>query len=162
MDNERLYKIFAVNAIPLVKTLRQKGVLVSDRYVVEKLPKLYTAYLLVYGFTAENIIAAVYELIQYTARSRQELADIKKYLDEALGEIGELARRLEEAKRQVRAGDLRGAKEKLLSIVNFDISKLEKAPWMKPRAEAIISSAREYLRQIESIERTLRSLAGEE
>jgi hypothetical protein len=49
-----------------------------------------------------------------------------------------------------------------MSVVNFDLSKIEKAPWMRPRVEAIIASAREYLRQIESIERTLRSLAGEE
>ncbi|MGC9119514.1 MAG: AAA family ATPase [Thermoproteus sp.] len=162
LNNEALYRIYAVNAIPLVKTLRQRGVLVSDRYAVEKLPKLYAAYLVLYGPTPENVVGAVYELIQYTARSRQELADIRKFLDEAMGEVGELAKRLEEAKAQVRGGDLRGAKEKLMSVVNFDLSKIEKTPWMKPRVEAIISSAREYLRQIESIEKTLKSLAGEE
>jgi MoxR-like ATPase len=158
---EPLYKVYAGHAIPFVKELRSKGVLVSDRYVIEKLPKLYATYLVIYGFTAENIVSAVYELVKYVARSRQELADVKKYVDEAMGEVGELARLLDEGKRLAAAGDVKNAKERFMAVINFDLSKIEKKPWLKPRVEAIIATARDYMNQLLEIERSLKRLADE-
>jgi len=158
-DLGEVWKLYHINVVPLVKSLRSKGVLVSDRTIIEKLPKLYTAYLSLYGITVDNVMGAVYELIKYLARSREELKSINKAIEDALGEIAELARKLEKAKEMLRARNLQSAKEELKGILNYDITKLEKTPWLRPRVEAIIASAREYLNLVMQIEEQLERLA---
>jgi hypothetical protein len=145
--------------VPLVKTLRSKGVIVSDRTIIEKLPKLYTAYLALYGITLDNVMNATYDLVKYLARSREELKEVENAIEDALGEVAELARKLEKAKEMLRARNIKTAREILEEILNFDIAKLEKTPWLKPRVEAIIASAREYLNLVMQIEEQLEKLA---
>jgi methyl-accepting chemotaxis protein len=142
-----------------VKKLREKGVLVSDRSIIEKLPKLFSAYLAFYGVTIDNIMNAPYDLMLYLARSRDELKEIKKAIDEILGEIAELAKKLEKAKELLRSGNIQGAKSEILNVLNYDVAKLEKTPWLKPRVEAILSSARQYLETIKQIEEQIARLA---
>jgi len=154
-------KVFHVNMIPLIKSMRSKGVLVSDRTLIEKLPKLYGAYLAVYGVTMDNVMNAGYDLVMWLARNRSELNDIKKVIDDSLGEIAELSRKLEKAKESIRAMDLKNAKNMLNDVLSYDVNRLTKTPWLKPRAEAIISTAREYLNKIISMEETLKKLGGE-
>jgi len=156
---DHLYKIYHLNAIPLIKSLRSKGVLISDRTVIEKLPKLYAAYLTLFGITMDNIMNAIYDLLPYLASDRSQLSDIKKVIEESLGEVAELASKLEEAKKMIRSGHLRGALEKLEEILNFDVSKLANKPWLKPRAEAIIRLAREYHQRVSEQLKLLEKLA---
>ena len=139
------WEFLSVNVVPLVKSLRSRGVIVSDRTIIEKLPKLYCSYLALYGVTLDNVMNAAYDLVTYLVRSREELREVSKVIEDALGEVGELARKLEKAKEMMRAEDLKNARGLLEEILNYDITKLEKAPWLKPRVEAIIKSAREYL-----------------
>jgi MoxR-like ATPase len=154
-----VWKIYHVNIVPVVKRLREKGVLVSDRTIIEKLPKLFTAYLALYGVTIDNVMNAPYDLMTYLARSRDELREIKRAIDELLGEIAELAKKLEKAKELLRSGNIQGAKSTILDVLNYDVMKLEKTPWLKPRVEAILASAREYLQTIEQIEEQIARLA---
>jgi MoxR-like ATPase len=154
-----VYKLYHVNVVPLVKSLRSKGVIVSDRTIIEKLPKLFCAYLALYGVTLDNVMSATYELIQYLARNREELQSIKKAIDDALGEVAELARQLEKAKEYLKARNLASAKEILKEILNYDVSRLERTPWLKPRVEAIIQSARQYLDYIAQIEEMLEKMS---
>jgi MoxR-like ATPase len=158
-DLGEVWKIYHVNVVPVVKKLREKGVLVSDRSIIEKLPKLFSAYLAFYGVTIDNIMNAPYDLITYLARSRDELKEIRKAIDELLGEIAELAKKLEKAKELLRSGNIQGAKSTILDVLNYDVVKLEKTPWMKPRVEAILASARQYLQTIEQIEEQIARLA---
>jgi len=158
-DLGEVWKIYHVNVVPVVKKLREKGVLVSDRSIIEKLPKLFSAYLAFYGVTIDNIMNAPYDLITYLARSRDELKEIRKAIDELLGEIAELAKKLEKAKELLRSGNIQGAKSTILDVLNYDVAKLEKTPWMKPRVEAILASARQYLQTIEQIEEQIARLA---
>jgi len=161
-DLGEVYKLYHVNAVPLVKSLRAKGVLVSDRTVIEKLPKLFAAYLTLYGVTVDNVMNAVFDIVVYTARTRDEVAAVKKAIDEALGEVAELARKLEKAKELIRARNLAQAKKTLEEIINTDVSTLaQKTPWMRPRVEAIVSSARQLLSNVQQIEEQLARLAGE-
>jgi len=154
-----VWKIYHVNVVPTIKKLREKGILVSDRSIIEKLPKLFSAYLAFYGVTIDNVMNAPYDLVLYLARSRDELREIKKAIDELLGEVAELAKKLEKAKELLRSGNMQGAKSVLLDILNYDITNLEKTPWLKPRVEAIISSTRQYLQTIEQIEEQITRLA---
>jgi len=154
-----VWKIYHINVVPMMKKLREKGVLVSDRTIIEKLPKLFVAYLALYGVTIDNVMNAPYDLMCYLARTREELREIKKAIDELLGEIAELAKKLEKAKELLRSGNIQGAKSAILDILNYDVARLEKTPWLKPRVEAIIASARQYLQTIEQIEEQIARLA---
>jgi MoxR-like ATPase len=161
-DLGEVYKLYHVNAIPLIKSLRAKGVLVSDRTVIEKLPRLFAAYLALYGVTMDNVMNAVFDIVIYTARTKEEVAAVKKAIDEALGEVAELAKKLEKAKELIRARNLAQAKKTLEEIINTDINTLvQRTPWMKPRVEAIVASARQLLSTIQQIEEQIARLAGE-
>jgi len=161
-DLGEVYKLYHVNAIPLIKTLRGRGVLVSDRTAIEKLPKLFAAYLALYGVTMDNVMNAVFDIVVYTARTRDEVTAVKKAIDEALGEVAELAKKLEKAKELIRARNLAQAKDTLTEIINADVQQLaQRTPWMKPRVEAIVSSARQLLQSLEALEEQIRRLAGE-
>jgi len=154
LDSE-VYKLYHANIVPLIKSFRSKGVIVSDRTIIEKLPKLYAAYLALYDVTLDNVMSATYEIVQYLARNREELQSIKKAIDDALGEVAELAGKLEKAKEYLRAMNFNSAKSVLNEIFNYDISKLNKTPWLKPRVEAIFATARQYLDYIQQVEETL-------
>jgi MoxR-like ATPase len=154
-----VWKIYHINVVPIVKKLREKGVLVSDRSIIEKLPKLFSAYLALYGVTIDNVMNAPYDLMTYLARTKDELREIRKAIDEMLGEIAELTKKLEKAKELLRSGNIQGAKSEILNVLNYDVAKLEKTPWMKPRVEAILASARQYLQTIEQIEEQISRLA---
>ncbi|MGC9119631.1 MAG: hypothetical protein ACP5I3_11705, partial [Thermoproteus sp.] len=153
-----VYKAYAAQAVPLMGTLRKHGVMLSDRYLVEKLAKLFAGYLVVYGINVENLVNALYELLPYAARTEEELKAINKAIDEALGEVAELAEKLEAAKKFYKAGQLQDAKKLLLEVVSFDVSeKLKDKQWVKPRVEAVIASARHYLEQIKRFEAQLQA-----
>lgn len=156
---EPLYKVYHLNAVPLVKSMRSKGVIVSDRTVIEKLPKLYASYITLFGLKMDNVMNAVYDILPYLAHDKSQLRDIKKVIEEGLGEVAELSKGLEEAKQKIRTGDLKGALEKLEDIMNFDVEKIKSRPWLRPRAEMIMSSAREYHRLVQSQLRSLEKLA---
>ncbi len=149
--DEPVYKIYHVNAVPLLKSLRSKGVLVSDRTIIEKFPKLYAAYLALYGVTIDNLMNAVFDLLPYLAKDRSQLADIKKVIEDSLGEVAELANKLETAKNLIKGGDFKKAMEVLEEILTFDVDRLSEKPWLKPRAEAIIRLARQYYDKLSNI-----------
>jgi MoxR-like ATPase len=153
-----LYEVYYVNAIPLIKRLREKGVSVSDRTVIEKLPKLLTAYLALYGVSMENAMNAVFDLVVYIARTKEEVDIIKKTIDEALGEVAELSKKLEKANEEILAHNFNQARATLNEILSTDVNALAlKAPWMKPRIEAIISIARQKLKSLDELEEYIRS-----
>jgi MoxR-like ATPase len=162
-DLGEIYKLYHLNVTPLVKGLRTKGVIVSDRTIIEKLPKLFSAYLALYGITMDNVVNGVYDLIVYTARNRDEVNAINKAIEEAMGEVSELARKLEKAKEYLKAGNLQGAKEELQNLLNTDINSIvQKASWLRPRVEAIMSVARQYMDKINTIMEQIERLKGEE
>jgi MoxR-like ATPase len=154
LDSE-IYRLYHIHVVPLVKSLRAKGVIVSDRTIIEKLPKIYSAYLALYGVTLDNVMGATYEIVQYLARNHEELQAIRKAIDESLGEVAELAGKLEKAKELLRAKNFDGAKKVINEILSYDISRLNKTPWLKPRVESILATARQYLEYIAQVEEML-------
>ena len=162
-DLGEIYKLYHLNAVPLIKGLRSKGVVVSDRTIIEKLPRLFATYLALYGVTMDNIVNGIYDLIVYTARTKDEVNAINKAIEEALGEVAELSKKLERAKEYIKAGNLQGAKEELQNLLNTDINAIvQKASWLKPRVEAIMSVARQYMDKVNMILEQIRQLKGEE
>jgi len=162
-DLGEIYKLYHLNVTPLVKGLRSKGVIVSDRTIIEKLPRLFAGYLALYGVTQDNIVNGIYDLIVFMAKNRDEVNAINKAIEEALGEVAELAKRLESAKEKLKAGNLQGAREELQNLLNTDINMIvQKASWLKPRVEAIMSVARQYLEKVNTILQQIAALKGEE
>jgi len=159
--NAPLYKVYHANVTPMIKSMRAKGVLVSDRTAVEKLPKLFAAYLALYGVTVDNVFNAPLELARWLARDRSQLADIQETIDDALGEVAELARKLEEAKTKLKVGEFKSAVDALDDILTYDVSRLADKPWLRPRAEAIVALARTYKRKVEEQLKLLQQLAEE-
>jgi Tfp pilus assembly protein PilF len=97
------------------------------------------------------------------ARTKDELNSVNKAIEESLGEVAELAKKLERAKEYIRAGNLQSAKEELQNLLNTDINSIiQKAAWMRPRVEAIMATARQYLEKINTIMQQIAALKGEE
>jgi MoxR-like ATPase len=153
-----IVKLYHVNVVPLVKTLRTRGIIVSDRTIIEKLPKLYAAYLALQGVTPDNIINAAYDIMLYAARTPQELNDIKKAIDESLGEVAELSRKLEQGKQMLRVNNLHAALEAFREVAAYDVSRLTSRPWLKPRVEALIKTAQDYVKKTQEIIQQIRAL----
>lgn len=154
-----LYKVYHFNAGPLVEALASRGIVVSDRTYIEKLPKLYAAYLALFGVSVDNVMNAVFEILPYLAWDRSQLRDIRKVIEDSLGEVGELARKVEEARRLMLEGSLGKARELLEEVLSFDVESLANKPWLKARAEAIIKTAWSYhtqlTRQLQQLKETV-------
>jgi len=151
-------KLYQVNTLPLVKTLRSKGIILSDRTVIYQLPLLYAAALALYGVTPENIAGAIYDILPHVARTPQEVADINKAIEDSLGEVAELVKKLEQARRMLRADKYEEALKLFKEVATYDVARLTSKPWLKPRVEALIRTAQDYVFRIQEHLERLRQL----
>jgi len=155
-DSVEVFKLYHKEFESLVQGLRAKGVIVSDRTYIEKLPKIFVAYLAINSkrdIEVEKITGAPIDLLPYLAHSRDEYREIKKSIEELLQEVGELAKKLEDARVFMSKLNFEAAENILRDILNFDLKKLENKPWLKTKAEAIIAEAREHLREVDELRR---------
>jgi len=75
-DNCSFKDLFKDIVIPIVLTLRTNGITISDRTLIEKLPKLISAYLALYGAKFENFVIALFRALLYTAQNKEQIMDI--------------------------------------------------------------------------------------
>jgi MoxR-like ATPase len=154
-DVGEVLKLYTINALPFIKTLRSKGIVLSDRTVVYQLALLYAGVLALYGVTPENVAGAVYDIMPYVARTPQEATEIRKALDDALGEVAELNKKLEQAKSLLKVDKYEDALKLFKEVATFDASRLASKPWVKPRVEAIVRVAQDYVKRVQDhLERT--------
>ncbi len=156
-----MWTIYQEYIMPVIKRMREKGILVSDRTIIEKMPKLFASYIVLYGMVnneldVNSIMSASFELVKYLARTRDELKDIEKAIEDSMGDVAELSKKLEKAREYLNAFDIINAEKVIKEILNYDVSKLEKTPWLKPQVEAILHMAREYLSYITKIKEELK------
>ena len=152
-----LFQIYGDNVFAFIKSLRSKGVMISDRTVISKLPKLFAAYLFLNMDNGKVTLTAlqnwVFDVMPLLARSPEEKKVIEKSLDEALGEVAELQRKLNEGVELMRAMNLKDAGNKFREVLNFDVSKIP--DYLMPRAEVVVKQAKQYLDKIAQIQQTL-------
>jgi MoxR-like ATPase len=152
-----LFQIYGDSIFAFVKSLRSKGIIISDRTIISKLPKLFAAYLFLNMDNGKITVTAlqnwIFDVMPLLARSPDEKKMIEKSLDEALGEVAELQKKLNEGIELMKAMNLKDASEKFREILNFDISKIP--DYLMPRAEVIIKQAKQYLDKINQIQQTL-------
>jgi MoxR-like ATPase len=157
-DVGEVLKLYQVNTLPLVKTLRSKGIILSDRTVIYQLPMLYAATLALYGVTPENIAGAVYDILPYVARTPQEAGELRKVIDESLGEVAELNKKLEQAKGLLKVDKYDDALKLFKEVATYDVTRLSSKPWLKPRVEAVVRVAQDYVKRIQEHLERLREL----
>ena len=156
----KFINIYHVNAIPFIKSLRAKGIVVSDRTIIEKLPKLLASYCALFGVTLDNLINGILDILPYLGKDANESEAIKKAVFEDLGEVAQLHEKLNKAKIAIKSANLSEAEKLLHEIINFDMNVIAKKPWLKSRVETIIAEAKATLDKVIQIKKTLEEMAG--
>ena len=151
--------IYHSTSVPFIKSLRSKGIIVSDRTIIEKLPKLIASYCSLYGLTVDNIVNSILDFLPHLGKDEQEYNEIKNTLINELGEVAELHDKLQSAKASAKSGNLDQALSRLEEIMTFDINKLASKPWLKSRIEVIMKEAKTLYEKYSEIKRTLEEMA---
>jgi len=158
-----LFQIYGDNVFAFIKTLRSKGIIISDRTIISKLPKLFTAYLFLNmdngKITMPSLQNWVFDIMPLLARSPEEKRAIGKAIDDALGEVAEMQKKLNDGIELMRVMNLKDASEKFREVLNFDLGRIP--DYLMPRAEVIIKQAKQYLDKISQIQQTLTAEDGE-
>ncbi len=150
-------KLYRKHVIPLVQLAITKGVFVSDRTVIEKLFKLFLAYLALYGTINDAVAAqAAVKLIRYVARTPEELADLDQAVAEALGKFVELKKMLDDAKHLYELGEYKDALTIFNKIALYDVEELADKPWMTDFIKSLMEEAQRYVQKINRLRNELR------
>jgi MoxR-like ATPase len=158
LQREDVLKLYLIHMVPMIEMARSKGVFISDRTELEKLPKLFAAYLALHGVSEMAAAEAAYKLIDLMAREPAELAEIEKAKNEMLGELAELQEKLENAKKQYELTQLQSALDMFREIALLDVSKFEGKPWLAQRAQALVEEAQRYIAKIQEARSRLKML----
>ena len=147
-----------------LSSLRSKGILVSDRSYLAKLPKLMAAHLWFNSrngmLTLEALDGWVFDLLPFIATTPEDLKLIEKTLGEYLGVIKEMEDKLREAQRRLREGDLKGAEDLLFNLVNgYDIKNVPEH--LRNKYESMMKRVRKTLEQISDMKRKLAEASEE-
>jgi len=145
----------------LVIVLRQNGIFISDRTAVSPnyLPRLIATYSYVYQQDLKKSAIAV---SKYVLPSEEALEAYKKALDSLMPpELREAQEKLEKARDYAIAGSLADAKRlaaEAIQLAQTLISKPERLELYKDEIREIISESENLIRQIATIEESLKSL----
>jgi MoxR-like ATPase len=142
-------QLYQVHMMPLFSLVENKGIYISDRTKVEKMPWLFAAHLALHGVSEARASEAAYRLIKLIARNGDELAEIEKALNEMLGELSKLIKTLDEAKKLYDIGELNSALNLFRQVALFDVESLKEKPWIVERAKALVQEAQEYITLIQ-------------
>ncbi|RLF08408.1 MAG: hypothetical protein DRJ60_00315 [Thermoprotei archaeon] len=151
--------IYHSTSIPFIKSLRSKGIVVSDRTIIEKLPKLIASQCALYGLTVDNIVNAIIDFLPHLGKDEQEYNEIKNTIINEMGEVASLHDKLQSAKALAKGGNLDGALNKLEEIMTFDVTRLASKPWLKSRVEVIVKEAKTLYDKYSEIKKTLEEMA---
>jgi MoxR-like ATPase len=142
-------KLYKKHVVPLVQLAHSRGVFISDRTVIEKLFKLFLAYLALRGAISDTIaFQAAMKLIRYVARTPEELSELDRALEELLGEVAELKKKLDEAKYLLEVGEYKSALSKFKEVALYDVETLADRPWLKDYVKTVVEEAQRYVKKI--------------
>jgi len=151
--------VYHATSVPFIKSLRSRGVIVSDRTIIEKMPKLIAAACAIYGLTTDNIVNSIIDLLPHLGKDPGESEAIQKAILEDMGEAAELHQKLTQTRAIAKAGRLDEALSSLRDIIGFDLTRIASKPWLKKRIEAIISEANTLYKKYSEIKATLERLS---
>ncbi len=144
-------KLYRKYVVPLIQLAEAKGIFVSDRTVIEKLFKLFLAYLALRGVVNDAVaIQAAVKLIRYVARTPEELMELDQALTEMLGKVVELKQKLDEGIHLYNLGEYKEALAKFKAVALYNVEELADKPWMKEFVKSAIEEAQRYIKKINS------------
>jgi MoxR-like ATPase len=150
-------KLYRKHVIPLVQLADAKGIFVSDRTVIEKLFKLFLAYLALRGAVNDAVaVQAAVKLIRYAARTPEELADLDKALTETFGKFIELKKMLDDGKHLYELGEHKEALALFNKVALYDVEELADKPWMKEFIKPLMEDAQQYVQKINRLRNGVR------
>jgi MoxR-like ATPase len=142
-----LYKVYVVPFLQMVMT----RLYVSDRSAIDSFMRLFAAELVLKGRVDEAAAAeAAYKIINYAARTPEELAEVQKAVEEVLGEVAELRNKMRQAQALLENLEFNKALELLREVATVDLKKFENRPWLLQMAKSIVSDAQELVIKIQS------------
>lgn len=154
-----IYKIYHETVVPVVLELRRRGIIVSDDMVVEKLPKIYSAYLALFGVSMENLVVATPKILSYLATSEKQFLEIRDAINRALGDFSklvELTEKLNNIKKLMRNGEYDKALQLLEEVLEKDVKTIVANPLLTQRAKEIAREAQEYLARLKEHKENVR------
>lgn len=147
---DAFYKAYHRLAYPLVEEMRRKGVSISDRTFIEKLPKLSAAYVVLHGFDPGTVLSSVYDVAPLLARDAAEQRGIEKWLRDSLGELAGIEEKLSLASLHIRNENYSQAAKLLLDIVHAEPSaEIARHQWLLERLNMAKSIAHAWLREVQ-------------
>jgi MoxR-like ATPase len=150
-------KLYRKHVIPLVQLADAKGIFISDRTVIEKLFKLFLAYLALRGAVNDAVaIQAATKLIRYVARTPEELAELDQALAEVLGIFIELKKMLDDGKHLYELGEHKEALAMFRKIASYNVEELADKPWMKEYIRGLMEEAQQYIQRIDRLRNRLK------
>jgi MoxR-like ATPase len=150
-------KLYMKHVVPLVQLADSRGIFISDRTVIEKLFKLFLAYLALHGAVNDTVaIQASATLIRYVARTPEELADLDRAMAEVFGKFIELRKMLDDGKHLYKLGDYKSALSLFSKIASYDVGELADKPWMTELVKPLIEEAQQYIQRINRLRNELR------
>ena len=149
LEKKSFIDIYADSVLSLVASLRAQGIVVSDRTIIEKLPKLVAARCAMDGVNVEVLYNAVIDILPHLGRDAEESKRIEKAMLEQMGEVKRLHDKLEEARAKYFSGALNEAKKLLEDLLTEDVEKFRNRPFIAKRASAIMAEARALYEKIE-------------
>jgi MoxR-like ATPase len=142
-----LYKVYVVPLLQMVMT----RIYVSDRSAVDNFVRLFAADLVLKGRVDEMAAAeAAYKIINYAARTPEELMEVQKAVEEVLGEVAELRNKMRQAQALLENLEFNKALELLREVATVDLKKFENKPWLLQMAKSIVAEAQELIIKIQS------------
>jgi MoxR-like ATPase len=150
LRSEEVLKLYNVYVVPLVQVIASK-MYVSDRTIIEKLPLLFAASMFLHGEVNETAAAsAAYRIVNYLARTVDELNEVKKAVDETLGELADLRSKLQQAYALLENLEFNKALELFREVALIDINKFGNKPWLMNMAKSMVEEAQQQVLRIQS------------
>jgi MoxR-like ATPase len=149
--------LYRKHVMPLIQLAASKGIFVSDRTAIEKLFKLFLAYLALHGAANDAVaIQAAVKLIRYVARTPEELADLDRAVAEAFGKFIELKKTLDDGKHLYELGEHKNALPLFNKVAAYNVEELADEPWMKELIKPLMEEAQRYILKINRLRNEVR------
>jgi MoxR-like ATPase len=145
-DVLKLYRVYVLSLI------QAAGVSASDRTLLEKLPEVFAAQLVLRGGNVDESTAAevAHRIVMYVAKTFEEKQAIQKAINEVLGEVGELRMKLMQAKLLLQNKEFNKALELLKEVALVDLSKFESKPWLFRMASSVVREAQDLVIKVQN------------
>jgi MoxR-like ATPase len=148
--NEEVRHLYKVYVVPLLQMVMARFY-VSDRSAIDNFVRLFAADLVLKGRMDEAAAAeAAYKIINYAARTPEELAEVQKAVEEVLGEVAELRNKMRQAQALLENLEFNKALELLREVATVDLRRFENRPWLLQMAKSIVAEAQELIIKIQS------------